>query len=144
MEIQKIFSEIDTDEKLYSVLMDEDELDLFSEIQREFSRKDYDGLSKKNAERLKKSRDEMAKKLLEARKRANESFAKNGNLGARNMRHSFNRNVMEDSAAFQREILLKNQKLMKRGKIALGVAATAAGLGYGAKKLHDRNKEKEN
>jgi hypothetical protein len=37
MEIQKIFSEIDTDEKLYSVLMSEEELALFSEIQKEFA-----------------------------------------------------------------------------------------------------------
>ena len=37
MEIQKIFSEIDTNEKLYSVLMSEDELALFSEIQKEFN-----------------------------------------------------------------------------------------------------------
>lgn len=36
MEIQKIFSEINTDEKLYSVLLSEDELALFSEIQKEF------------------------------------------------------------------------------------------------------------
>ena len=36
MEIQKIFSEIDTNEKLYSVLMSEEELALFSEIQKEF------------------------------------------------------------------------------------------------------------
>lgn len=36
MEIQKIFSEIDTEEKLYSVLMSEEELVLFSEIQKEF------------------------------------------------------------------------------------------------------------
>ena len=36
MEIQKIFSEIDTDERIYSVLMSEDELALFSEIQKEF------------------------------------------------------------------------------------------------------------
>ena len=143
MEIQRIYSEVDTEERLYSVLMNEEELALFSEYQKEFARKDYEGLSKKNAEKLKKFRDEMAKNLLEARKRANESFAKNGNLEARNMRHSFNRNVMEDGTAFQREILLKNHKLMKRGKIALGVAATA-GLGYGAKKLYDRNKEKEN
>ena len=39
MEIQKIFSEINTDEKLYSVLMSEDELALFSEIQKEFNSK---------------------------------------------------------------------------------------------------------
>lgn len=32
MEIQKIFSEIDTDERLYSVLMSEEELSLYSEM----------------------------------------------------------------------------------------------------------------
>lgn len=36
MEIQRIFSEIDTDEKLYSVLMNENELVLYSEYQKEF------------------------------------------------------------------------------------------------------------
>ena len=34
MEIQKIFSEINTDERLYSVLLSEDELALFSELQK--------------------------------------------------------------------------------------------------------------
>ena len=32
MEIQKIFSEVDTDERLYSVLLTEDEVALFSEV----------------------------------------------------------------------------------------------------------------
>lgn len=36
MEIQKIFSEIDTDEKLYFVLMNKEELALYSEYQKEF------------------------------------------------------------------------------------------------------------
>lgn len=39
MKIQKIFSEVNTDEKLYSVLMSEEELSLFSEIQKEFNSK---------------------------------------------------------------------------------------------------------
>lgn len=39
MEIQKIFSEINTDEKIYSVLLNEEELALFSEIQKEFNNK---------------------------------------------------------------------------------------------------------
>lgn len=39
MEIQKIYSDVNTDEKLYSVLMNEDELTLFSEIQKEFNSK---------------------------------------------------------------------------------------------------------
>lgn len=34
MEIQKIFSEIDTEEKLYSVLLSEDELALFSALEK--------------------------------------------------------------------------------------------------------------
>jgi hypothetical protein len=38
MEIQKIFSEIDTGEKLYSILLSEEELALFSEIQKNFTR----------------------------------------------------------------------------------------------------------
>lgn len=38
MEIQKVFSNIeDPEETLYSVLMSEDEIDLFSEIQKEFA-----------------------------------------------------------------------------------------------------------
>ena len=40
MEIQKIFSEVDTNEKLYSVLMSEEELALFSAIQKEFGLKE--------------------------------------------------------------------------------------------------------
>ncbi len=39
MEIQKIFSEINTDERLYSVLLSEDELALFSELQKEKEKK---------------------------------------------------------------------------------------------------------
>ena len=39
MEIQKIYSEIDTEEKLFSVLLSEEELALFSEIQKEFNNK---------------------------------------------------------------------------------------------------------
>jgi hypothetical protein len=37
MEIQKIFSEIDTDERIYSVLMDEDELALFNALEKKMS-----------------------------------------------------------------------------------------------------------
>ena len=37
MEIIKVFSDIEGDERLYSVLMNEEELVLFSEIQREFT-----------------------------------------------------------------------------------------------------------
>jgi hypothetical protein len=47
MEIQKIFSEIDTDEKLYSVLLSEDELALFSEISDEFEQREFNSKAQK-------------------------------------------------------------------------------------------------
>ena len=37
MEIMKIFSDTEGSERLFSVLMTEDEIDLFSEIQKEFA-----------------------------------------------------------------------------------------------------------
>ena len=37
MIIQKIFSDLEEEEKIYSVLLDEEELSLFSEIQKEFT-----------------------------------------------------------------------------------------------------------
>lgn len=52
MEIEKIFSEIDTDERMFSVLMDEEELALFSEFEERFyANEDInpDGTKKNNA-----------------------------------------------------------------------------------------------
>ncbi len=43
MEIQKIYSEVNTDERLYSVLLSEDELALFSEIQKSYSLRSISG-----------------------------------------------------------------------------------------------------
>ena len=64
MEIQKIFSNIeDPEENLYSVLMSEDEIYLFSEFQKEFARKDYEGLSDAGKEALRKRRNEYAREL---------------------------------------------------------------------------------
>ena len=60
MEIQKIFSEVDTDEKLYSVLLSEEELALFSEIQKEFNSKaDDKRLDNEEIARLKFAKKEM-------------------------------------------------------------------------------------
>ena len=71
MEIQKIFSEVNTDEKLYSVLMNEDELAFFSEIQKEFARRDYEGLDQQAINDLKTERSEIAKTLLKKREKIN-------------------------------------------------------------------------
>ncbi len=64
MEIQKIFSEIDTDERLYSVLIDEEEYSLYSDLleEREFGRvQEYKAAKKAFQSR---ARLEMAKKEL--------------------------------------------------------------------------------
>lgn len=58
MEIQKVFSDYYDTERLYSVLMSENELRLF----------DYAGLSEKGAEILRRQRNQIAKELYEARK----------------------------------------------------------------------------
>ena len=60
MEIQKIFSNVeDPEENLYSVLMSEEELSLFSELQKEFNSKAQKALRKawdiKNANKVKEA-----------------------------------------------------------------------------------------
>lgn len=63
MEIQKIFSDDNGEEKLYSVLLDEEELYLFSEFQKEYARRDYEGLTNSEKEILRKKRGSYAKSL---------------------------------------------------------------------------------
>ena len=61
MEIIKIFSEVDTEDRLYSVLLSEDEVLLFSEFQKEF-------VSKKTQKILEGMDDLQKKRYLEERK----------------------------------------------------------------------------
>ena len=68
MEITKIFSELGGDEKLYSISLDETEMILFSEFQKEFARKDYEGLTPAQQAHLKNKRDDAAKILKAERK----------------------------------------------------------------------------
>lgn len=63
MEIQKIFSEDNGEERLYSVLLDDIEMELFSEFQKEYARKDYEGLTNSEKEILRKKRGSYAKAL---------------------------------------------------------------------------------
>ena len=64
MEIQKIFSNVeDPEENLYSVLLDDTEIELFSEFQKEYARKDYEGLTNSEKEILRKKRGSYAKSL---------------------------------------------------------------------------------
>lgn len=130
MEIQKIFSEIDTDERIYSVLLSEGELALFSEIQKEeMSEEDYN-----------KVNDKMIKKALKglggsvsgvgltalAQKKYFDSLAKSsvGNV------------VKEKELA---KLLKKQAKTDKR--IALGAGLASLGsTAYAGKQLYDINK----
>lgn len=66
MEIIKIFSE-GSEETLYRVSMTDEELSLYSEFQKEYAKKDYEGLSKGGKKYLKEKRDELAKQLWEER-----------------------------------------------------------------------------
>ena len=63
MEIQKIFSEDNGEERLYSVLLDETEIELFSEFQKEFNSKAQKALRKawdiKNANKVKEAFDNV-------------------------------------------------------------------------------------
>ena len=163
MEIVKIFSEVDTEEKLYSVLLDEDEALLFSEFQKEFARKDYEGLTDEAAEYLRKKRGDLAKRLNLSRKISNREFFRDA-LDKRNILHEsdlnyFNR-IKEDlnGDAFMfdtrvresKESIAKHQKvadalrkkkeLAKKIKVGSGIAAgtlAVAGTAYGVKKYRD-------
>ena len=67
MEIQKIFSNVeDPEENLYSVLMSEEELSLFSEFQKEFSETPFERSKRleKSANQF-KTKDELEKNISE-------------------------------------------------------------------------------
>lgn len=74
MEIQKIFSELGGEEKLFSISLDETEMILFSEFQKEFARKDYEGLTPAQQAHLKNKRDDAAKILKAERKDVREKI----------------------------------------------------------------------
>lgn len=69
MEITKIFSNNQDNERLYTVLMNDDELRIYGEFQREFARRDYEGLTSEQASKLKESRNQIANGLREIRKK---------------------------------------------------------------------------
>ena len=79
MEIQKIFSNIeDPEENLYSVLLDDTEIELVSEFQKEYARKDYEGLDQEGKKALKKRRDSYAKALKENYRKTQKDINKLG------------------------------------------------------------------
>ena len=76
MEITKIFSDNQDNERLYTVLMNDDELKLYGEFQREFARRDYEGLTSEQASKLKESRNQIAQTYRDSRKQFQNSIGK--------------------------------------------------------------------
>ena len=109
MEIQKIFSEIDTDERIYSVLMEEDELALFSEIQKEFN-------SKAAKERNNKWRHSQVQSMSEIEKSAtNKAFLQE----TKEAPISFMRQIKKLKPWQSADPLVKESlRLTKKGKVA--------------------------
>ena len=179
MEIMKVFSSYDDygyeDERLYSVLMSEEELTLFSEIQKEFAFKDYKGLTKEQAKALKEFRHQEAVRLNNYRKKNNtylmggvydskahiydtkDAYSNRlglnkfdshvyGEEGAKKLSRDKAIKASIDEANKRssrvREALVRGNKIKKAAKIG-AVTAALAGLGYGAKKLYDKNKNKK-
>ena len=67
-----------TEEKVFSVLLSEEELSMYSEFlfQREFARKDYIGLDEKGVKEMRVMRNKAAKQLKKARRRNQLSASK--------------------------------------------------------------------
>ena len=76
----KIFSNNQDNERLYTVLMNDDELRLYGEFQREFARRDYEGLTSEQASKLKESRNQIANGLREIRKKQLGNLEKTGRV----------------------------------------------------------------
>ena len=76
MEITKIFSDNQGNERLYTVLMSGDELKLYSEFQKEFARRDYEGLTSEQASRLRENRNQIAQTFKNSRKQFQNSIGK--------------------------------------------------------------------
>ena len=72
MEIQKVFSDMYDEERLYSVLMNEDELALFSEIQKEFNSQSQKELRKRLETQIGNGNSVRGRQLLNDRKIADE------------------------------------------------------------------------
>ena len=133
--------------------------------EKEFAKKDYEGLSKNGARELRNTRNKLAEELLEQRSKLNKDisdykkyYSVGQNLGNDVMKNraqegidlaskisDISRKTIQNRAKTTRNYLLnkeanKKKSLKKAGKIGLGVAGTAA-LAVGAKKLYDKKRK---
>ena len=172
MQIQKIFSDYYDDERLYSVLMDEYELALFSEAkeaEESHGRRDSligagvgagtvgaayglgkgsGWLNKKLAERRGKTTDEVIKKLAEAKAVGKTTTDKELEKLTKKLDKLKDQGRIEKWAKGYNDATNKTQEWIKKnpGKasaIAAGVLALGAGTGYGISKLKGRKRNED-
>lgn len=121
MEVMRIYSEVDTNEKLYSVLMSEEE------VIRIFARADYAGLTEENSKKLAAERSRLAKELKEQRQRNNMSFgdmtSDPGNSQKLKAANQNSINQANQQASKFREDLINSQKPKTISPIAKETAA---------------------
>ena len=171
MQIQKIFSDYYDNERLYSVLMDEDELALFSEAKEAEEEshglrdsligagvgagtvgaayglgKGSGWLRKKLAERRGKASDKLVEKIGEAR--VNGKTAEEIKKLQKKLDKSLKEGRIEKLSGKYGEFTNKTQNWIKNnpGKasaIAAGVLALGAGAGYGVSKLKNRKRNED-
>lgn len=116
--------------------------------QKEFTRDDYKGLNfiEKFGKKLKRNKieKELNKRRNEINKELDIDFIHLGDKGAEKLanfkRRSALNHAMLDKSSSTAKVL--EGDLKKAGMIGAGVAGTAA-LAYGAKKLYDKNKNKD-
>lgn len=156
MEIQKVFSNIeDPEENLYSVLMTEDEVALYSEFSDKMSDEEYKAAGKKISKDVSKVGAGIGTALVSAPASGflaamaveDNSAAKRWARMAKNSRGSMEYKK-GDRHAFAKLDVNKSRKLAKRAKLkgAASIASGAAALGgltYAGKKLHDIYKQEK-
>ena len=155
MEIMKIFSDTEGSERLFSVLMTEEEVALFKEFSDKMSDEEYKDAGKKISKDVSKVGAGIGTALvsapasgfLAARAVEDNSAAKRWARMAKKSRGSMEYKK-GDRHAFAKFDVNKSRKLAKSAKlngaasIALGAAAIG-GLTYAGKKLHDIHKQEK-
>ena len=157
MEIQKIFSEIDTDERLYSVLMSEEELSLYSEmIETLYSEEEDKGKNLKRAGNAALAGTVAAGTYgtYQAMKgqgiidKANTTIAKHNAQNILNSSPFLKRKRgITSKKAFERYKAMVEKRvapMAKKSKIASGVAAAGLATGLGLKIAANKKKNKDN
>ena len=148
MEIQKVFSNVDDpEENLYSVLMDEEELSLFSEFQKEFGDSIKD--KRKENEYLGDRKDLLVKahgkptNKFNDRSKEDEDYQEFYETGKLRTRRKV-KNAAKLGLLGATVGALSGRSSNKRSLINAGIgAATGAGLSYGIDKLGEKFAKKK-